>query len=446
MGYLGNIIADARPRQVVTMSDRAVPMHSMAGAEQSPFAMDEAMGARPLPQPAMPSEKRSPDNSSNKTMAAGDANTGRVHGLDENTVFGGEEGAGTSDHRRAVPPFGDHSETEKYVYSQSSRTASNEEEETETSASRPGGSRIHVTEIGDEAISSVVSQFSKSTSNFLESVMTRQDISGATEKSETRTSSSNGRGENGVFLQKQGENVPSGGLSASPPLLFSSERDAVPAVSITESHRRQVVGPAEQEDNSGFLSQHVIEGGLQQPEPSVLGNPSHKDISISKPESDTRGGLQQSEPGISGKHIHKENDQLEQDVLPDPRRQHPTVSPDIQELRPVERRDDAEPETLPSEMKTGEKQLEQAVHGKSLPQDNEIKEQKLSWAWEAKQPIIKKEMAVSFVEPPKSRPEGPKISIGSIEIIVEAPTATTNQSQAQTSSPSLSSRRYLRRL
>jgi hypothetical protein len=375
-----------------TASTLAIP-----SADNAFSAMDHQLMDTPVSAAMSPELNTNANSTVNKTLEERSSlassvtdNTQEVS--EKNQVFGGEEGAGASDRRRAVPPFEDYSETEQYVYSQSSRTASNEKEETETSASRPGGSRIHVTEIGDEAISSVISHFSESTSNFLESVMTRQEISGATEESETRTSSSNGRGENGVFLRKQSGNKPSGGFSASPPLFFSSEKDAASTVSFMESHSREVVGPGEEEEDAG------------NPEPAAHweGADERKDSPVSPISPEVRREKRKEE--IPGLEKLRMQDQKEKKFVKQMDKER-SVQQDI-------------------------------VLNKDIPERLRV----------MTQDMITGESPVFTVKQKKSRPEGPKVTIGSIEVIIEVPAVPSNTVEQRASSPSLSSRRYLRRL
>lgn len=397
MGYLRNIIADARPRQAARVAETTASTLAIPSADNAFSAMDHQLMDTPVSAAMSPELNTNANSTVNKTLEERSSlassvtdNTQEVS--EKNQVFGGEEGAGASDRRRAVPPFEDYSETEQYVYSQSSRTASNEKEETETSASRPGGSRIHVTEIGDEAISSVISHFSESTSNFLESVMTRQEISGATEESETRTSSSNGRGENGVFLRKQSGNKPSGGFSASPPLFFSSEKDAASTVSFMESHSREVVGPGEEEEDAG------------NPEPAAHweGADERKDSPVSPISPEVRREKRKEE--IPGLEKLRMQDQKEKKFVKQMDKER-SVQQDI-------------------------------VLNKDIPERLRV----------MTQDMITGESPVFTVKQKKSRPEGPKVTIGSIEVIIEVPAVPSNTVEQRASSPSLSSRRYLRRL
>ena len=425
MGYLRNIIADARPRQAAIVEKTTASTLAIPSVDGSFSTMDHELMDTPVSAAMSPELNTNADSTVNKTLEersflASSVTDNTQEVSEKNQVFGGEEGTGASDRRRAVPPFEDHSETKQYVYSQSSRTASNEKEETETSANRPGGSRTHVTEIGDEAISSVVSHFSESTSNFLESVMTRQEISNATEESETRTSSSNDRGENGVFLRKQSGNKPSGGFSASPPLFFSSEKDAASTVSFVESHSRDVAGPGEKEEGVGNPAQSV------------------KHLDVTKQQTDR-----------SVNYLHKGNDRAEPVAHQeeDKEREDSPVSPVSSEVRREKRKE--EPPGLKKLRKQdqGEKRfVEQMDKERTVQQgivlNKDIPEQLRVMA----QDKVTGESPVFTVKQKKIRPEGPKVTIGSIEVIIEAPAVPSNTVEQQASSPSLSSRHYLRRL
>ncbi len=425
MGYLRNIITDARPRQAAIVAETTAPTLAIPSVDSAFSAMDHQLIDKPVSAAMSPELNTNENSTVNKTLEersslASSVTDNSQEVSEKNQVFGGEEGAGASDRRKAVPPFEDHSETEQYVYSQSSRTASNEKEETETSASRPSGSRIHVTEIGDEAISSVVSHFSESTSNFLESVMTRQEISGATEESETRTSSSNGRGENGVFLRKQSGNKPSGGFSASPPLFFSSDKDEASTVSFMESHSREVADPGEEEEGAGNHEQSFKHPGV------------------------TR---QQTDSSVN--YLHKENDRAEPAAHQEENREREDspVSPINSEVRREKRKEEIPGlEKLRMQDQEEKKFVKQIDRERSVQQDIVLNKDIPERLWVMTQDMITGESPVFTVKQKKSRPEGPKVTIGSIEVIIEAPTVPSNTVEQRASSPSLSSRRYLRRL
>ncbi|MEA3547473.1 MAG: hypothetical protein U9R66_07390, partial [Thermodesulfobacteriota bacterium] len=261
---------------------------------------------------------------------------------------------------------------------------------------------------------------SESTSNFLESVMTRQDISGATEESETRTSSSNGRGENGVFLRKQSGNKPSGGFSASPPLFFSPEKDAASTVSFMESHGRDVAGPEKKEE------------GVKNPEQSVK----HLDV--------TR---QQTDRSVN--YLHKGNDRAEPAAHQEEykEREDSPVSPVSSGLRREKRKEEIPGlEKLRIQDQEEKKFVEQMDKERSLQQDIVLNKDIPERLQEMAQDRVTEESPVFTVKQKKSRPEGPKVTIGSIEVIIEAPAVPSNTVDQRVSSPSLSSRRYLRRL
>ena len=426
MGYLRNIIADARPRPTTRVTEPAEHMNDIPSVEgASPFGMKQRVSDRPVPKAVVSGANATPDSTVKRTLAWSPSTESAAHNraqedtAEKNQEIGGEEGAGASDHRRAVPPFGNFPETEQYVYSQSSRTASKAEEETETSAF-PGGSRIHVTEIGDEAISSVVSQYSESTSNFLESVMTRHKISGATEESETRTSSSNGRGENGMFLRKQGENRPSGGFTASPPLFFSSKKDAASTVSFMKSHSRNIAGPGEQEDNVGRSVQSVKHPGETGQQTDISVNYLHKENDRAEPAAHREGSAERKNSPVSSVSSEVRREKRKEEIT------------GLEKLR----KQDQEEKRFVEQMDEERSVRQDIVLNKDIPGRLRV----------VTQDRVTKESPVFIVKPKKSRPEGPKVTIGSIEVIVEASAVPEKQSAPQSPASTLSSRHYLRRL
>ena len=160
-----------------------------------------------------------------------------------------------------------------------------------------------------------------------------------------------------------------------------------------------------------------------------------------------KGIRQQTDRSVN--YLHKGNDRAEPAAHQeeDKERKDSPVSPISSEVR-RDKRKEAIPglEKLRVQDQEEKKFVKQMDRERSVQQDIVLNKDIPERLRVMTQDMITGESPVFTVKQKKSRPEGPKVTIGSIEVIIEAPAVPSNTVKQRASSPSLSSRRYLRRL
>ena len=459
MGFLRNVIADARPRAVRSSlpdtqaagsllpgdpSQAGVPMHlehdlpGMSVEDTHDISTESAFvgNSRPESEPA---------DGISRQNTVGDDGGVSFKDLLEVKHTGGEEGVMRSAFRRAVPLSGNYPEVE-ISNSRPDRTGSNKAEETEKPAGNSG--RRHVSATGDGDNVNPGKNVLESVSSFSHAAETEPVAYGDTVESVMRKQSSNGRRENGASSMYQFEEAPSGSSSASPPFSSTGPETAVhKTASGSDTQSPDVAFPVSQADNRGRAAADGTLFSKSQPDYGIAGDLLPPGASATNVEAGpvgrsdgTEGKREQAMPDSMDKRLRQTASLPFHDL---PEGEVPSVNFSGQNKKPSA-------SLLSADQSKAEPQAEQPsphITGHPVPaQGKEPPEQSAAQVLKQTAGIV--ETFTHAMEPKKSlKPESPRVLIGHIDVIVEAPPAQAVISSSDSiSRGSLISRRYLRRL
>ena len=463
MGFLRNVIADARPRAVRSSlpdtqaagsllpddpPQAGVPIHSEHDLSGMPreathdISTESALVGNTWLE-LEPAECISGQN------AVGD--DGRVFFKDllEIKHTGGEEGVMRNAFRRAVPLSGNYPEVE-ISNSRLDRTGSNKAEETEKPASNSG--RRHVSATGDGDNVNPGKNVLESVSSSSHAAQAEPWAYGDTVESVMRKQSSNGRRENGASSAYQFEEAPSGSSSASPPFPSTGPETAVhKTASGADTQSTDAAFPVSQADNRGraaadgtLFSQSQPDYGIDSDLLPPSASATNVEAGLAGRSAGTEGKREQAMPDSMDKRLRQTASLPFHDL---PEGEVSSVNFSGQNKKSSGSLLSADQSQAEPQVDLQAEQSSQHITGRPVPaQGKEPPEQ--SAAQVLKQTAGIMETFTHTMESMKSlKPESPSVLIGHIDVIVEAPpTQAVVFSSDSISRGSLISRRYLRRL